>query len=110
MKSILQNTIKCTSQTTFVDKDRKKPIVQHNTEFMIIATLLLISDIEINSGHCLTSDESGIQSDISIESESTLLQDLSILMNASFYLNNDMKINVMIKLVTHKQEEEMLYT
>jgi hypothetical protein len=110
MKSILQNTIKCTSQTTFVDKDHKKPIVQHNTGFIIIAKLLLISDIEINSGHCLTSDESGIQSDISIESESTLLQDLSILMNASFYFNNDMKINVMIKLVTHKQEEEMLYT
>jgi hypothetical protein len=73
MESILQNTIKRTSQTTFVDKDHKKPIVQHNTGFMIIATLLLIFDIEINSGHCLTSDESGTQSDISIESESTLL-------------------------------------
>jgi hypothetical protein len=68
-----------------VDKDHKKPIVQHNTGFMIIARLLLISDIEINSGHCLTSDESGTQSDISIESESTLLQDLSILGQTTIY-------------------------
>jgi len=53
--------------------------------FMIIAVLLLISGIEINPGHCSTSDESGTQSDISIESESTLLHDLSILMNKSFF-------------------------
>jgi len=77
--------------------------------FMIIAVLLLISDIEINPSHCSTSDESGKQSDISIESESTLLHDLSILMNKSFFLNNDMKTNVMINLVAHKQEQ-MLHT
>ena len=45
--------------------------------------LLLISGIEINPGHC--SDESGTQSDISIESENTLLHDLNILMNNTVF-------------------------
>ena len=42
------------------------------------------------------------QSDISIESENTLLHDLNIFINK-------MKTNVIIKLAIHKQEEEMLY-
>jgi hypothetical protein len=44
----------------------------------------------------------GKQSDISIESENTLLPDLNIFINK-------MKTNVIIKLAIHKQEEEMLY-
>jgi hypothetical protein len=44
---------------------------------IIIAVLLLIPVIEIYSGPCSTSDEGGTQSDISIESENTVLHDLS---------------------------------
>jgi hypothetical protein len=47
--------------------------------FIIIAVLLLIPVIEICSGYCSTSDEGETQSDISIESENTLLHELSIL-------------------------------
>ena len=74
--------------------------------FIIIAVLLLISCAEINHGHCSTADESGTHSDISIESENTwAFWGITLV-----FLNNDMKTNVMIKLVTHKQEEEMLHT
>jgi hypothetical protein len=45
----------------------------------------------------------GKQSDSSIECENTLLHELNIFINK-------MKTNVIIKLVIHKQEEEMLYT
>jgi hypothetical protein len=57
-------------------------------------------------------DSVGYLSDISIESENTLLHDLNILMNNTFFFKSDMKTNVMIKFVTHKEEEEMsnLYT
>ena len=63
-----------------------------------------------NPGPCSTSDENGTQSDISIESENTLLHDLNILINNTVCFQSDMKTNVMIKLVAHNQEEEMLYT
>jgi hypothetical protein len=53
--------------------------------FIIIAVLLLIPVIEIYSGACSTSDEGGTQSDISIESENTVLHDLSILINESIF-------------------------
>jgi hypothetical protein len=45
--------------------------------FIIIAVFLLMPVIEIYSGPCSTSDEGGTQSDISIESENTVLHDLS---------------------------------
>jgi len=79
--------------------------------FMIIAVLLLTSSTVMNPGLCSTSDESGTQSDISIESENTLLHDLNILINNTvFKKKSDMKTNVMIKLLTHKQEEDIIYT
>ena len=53
--------------------------------FIIIAVLLLIPVIEIYAGPCSTSDECGAQSDISIESENTVLHDLSILINESIF-------------------------
>ena len=53
---------------------------------IIIAVLLFIPVIEIYPGTCSTSNEGGTQSDISIESENTLLHDLSILINV-FFLN-----------------------
>jgi hypothetical protein len=51
--------------------------------FIIIAVLLLIPVIEIYSGPCSTTDEGGTQSAISIESEHTVLCDLSILIKES---------------------------
>jgi len=53
--------------------------------FMIIAVLLLTSSTVMNPGLCSTSDESGTQSDISIESENTLLHDLNILINNTVF-------------------------
>jgi hypothetical protein len=52
---------------------------------IIIAALLLISGTEISHGHCETSDASGRQSYISIESENTLLHDLNILINNTVF-------------------------
>ena len=76
--------------------------------FIIIAVLLLIPVIEIYPGTCSTSNEGGTQSDISIECENTVLHDLSILINESIFFKwNE---NAMIKLVAHKQVEEILYT
>ena len=53
--------------------------------FIIIAVLLLIPGIEIYSGPCSLLDEGETQSYISIESENTLLHDLSMLMTKSFF-------------------------
>ena len=78
--------------------------------FIIIAVLFLISGTVMNPGPCSTSDESGTQSDISIESENTLLHDLNIWINNKVCFKSDMKTNVMIKLVPHNKEEEILYT
>jgi hypothetical protein len=72
-----------------------------------ISSTCLCATSFIYSGAPSTSDEGGTQSDISIESENTVLHDLSILINESIFFKwNE---NVMIKLVAHKQVEEILY-
>jgi hypothetical protein len=57
-----------------------------------------------NSAICqLYCGESKLIFSATIESENTLLHDMNIFINK-------MKTNIIIQLVIHKQEEEMLYT
>jgi short subunit fatty acids transporter len=76
-----QNTVIPTTQTIHMVQNITAVFI-----FIIIAVLLLISGTVMNPGPCSTSDESGRQSDISIESENTVVHDLNILIsNTAFF-------------------------